>query len=128
MTPHEIEAERSERLPHTSGPWQSMHLWDLEGTCTIIGGVDGDTASPSYTTVCILNDEPDEFRANRNLICAAPDMLAALKRIDGEATVKEPSGVATSTDAEDAFDEGYLRGLWVAAEMARKAIAQAEGK
>lgn len=74
-------AERrvSAQLKHTPGPWQSRHDWDWDGFCDIIGNIDGDTTSPTYTHVCDIDEGCEEFAANRNLICAAPDLLKALK-------------------------------------------------
>ena len=63
--------------------------------------------------------------------------LEALKQIDGEATEREPSdgptvslGPGHSRDLRDyvediireAFNEGYTRGLWEAATIARAAL------
>lgn len=63
--------------------------------------------------------------------------LEALKQIDGEATEREPSdgptvslGPGHSRELRDhvddliseAFNEGYTRGLWEAAAIARKAL------
>lgn len=70
----------SAKLSYTPGPWQSRHEWDWDGLCSIIGNIDGDTNSPTFTSVCDIDEGCDEFLANRNLICAAPDLLSAAKR------------------------------------------------
>ena len=49
--------------------------------------------------------------------------IAALRKIDGEASVKEPTPCATSTDAGETFEDGRSRGLWEAAVIAREALA-----
>ena len=80
-----------------------------------------------------------ESAANGRLIASAPDLLAALLQIDGEAPAKEvpdhPTvGFPPSSDPEvddgnevvrEAFDEGVCRGLALAAAIARAAIAKA---
>ena len=82
-----------------------------------------------------------ESKANGRLIAASPDLLAAHQEIDGEAPVKEPHdgptvGFQPSRDPEEddgieivreAFDEGIRRGLWLAAQISRAAIAKATG-
>lgn len=69
-----------------------------------------------------------------------PNMWAALSEIDGEAPADEPRdgptvGFQPSADPEiddgndvvrEAFQEGVTRGLWIAANIARVAIAKAE--
>lgn len=70
----------SAKLKHTPSPWQSRHEWDWDGLCSIIGNIDGDTTSPTFTSVCDIDEGCDEFLANRNLICAAPDLLSIAKR------------------------------------------------
>ncbi|MES2904036.1 MAG: hypothetical protein V4696_07610 [Pseudomonadota bacterium] len=71
----------------------------------------------------------------------ANDLLAALATIDEEAPAKEPRdgptvGFQPSHDPEEddgnetvreAFDEGVRRGLWMAADVARRAIQRATG-
>lgn len=69
-------------------------------------------------------------------------LAAALDEIDGEAPAKEPRdrptvGFPPSRDpgqddgndvVEEAFREGVARGLWIAANIARPAIARARGE
>ena len=63
----------------TAGPWQSIHDNDASGVCDIIGNIDGpDDGHWRYTRVCDLNEEPEDWLANRDLICAAPDLFNAL--------------------------------------------------
>lgn len=54
-------------------------------------------------------------------------MMKALRNIDAEAPAKEPRDDWTSTDLDEAFYEGKLRGFWEMAVYAREALAQ-EGK
>lgn len=54
-------------------------------------------------------------------------MVKALRNIDAEAPAKEPRDDWTSTDLDEAFYEGKLRGFWEMAVYAREALAQ-EGK
>lgn len=82
-----------------------------------------------------------ESRANGRLIEASPDLLKAHLQIDGEAPTKEPRdgptvGFRPSHDpeqddgndtVEEAFREGVARGLWIAAQISRAAIAKATG-
>jgi hypothetical protein len=79
----EFARTQADKTPRsfTAGPWQSQHEFDWEGFCTIIGNIDGDPASPTYTTICDINEAPEEYIANRNLICAAPDLYEALKAV-----------------------------------------------
>lgn len=79
-----------------------------------------------------------ESEANGHLIAAAPDMVKALLLIDGEAPVKSvpdyPTvGFQSSHNPEiddgndtvrEAFYEGVQRGLSIAAEIAREALAK----
>lgn len=62
----------------TAGPWQSQHDNSVNGVCAIIGNVDGDDGHITFTNVCDLDEQPDEWLANRALICAAPDLFYAL--------------------------------------------------
>jgi len=50
------------------------------------------------------------------------EMEGVLKEIDGEAPANEPRDGWTSTDPNDAYQEGWVRGMWTAAVIARKAI------
>lgn len=52
------------------------------------------------------------------------DMAEALREIDSEAASKEPPTGRTSDDPDEAFHEGYVRGLWEAATRARAALAK----
>jgi hypothetical protein len=54
-------------------------------------------------------------------------LVKALRNIDAEAPAKEPRDDWTSTDLDEAFYEGKLRGFWEMAVYAREALAQ-EGK
>lgn len=51
-------------------------------------------------------------------------MVKALRNIDAEAPAKEPRDDWTSTDLDEAFYEGKLRGFWEMAVYAREALAQ----
>lgn len=77
-----IAEAKARKLQHTPGPWQSQHDFDWEGACTIIGNIDGpDDGRFHYTVVCDINEDPEEWFANRTLIIAAPEMLATLQAI-----------------------------------------------
>lgn len=75
---------------HTPGPWQIMDDYSPDGRLTIIGDLDGeyftDSAAPhmSWKFVASLEDHygetHDQTDANRRLICAAPDLLKALRQ------------------------------------------------
>lgn len=67
---------------------------------------------------------PEQQMGNARLIAAAPDMAEALREIDSEAASKEPPTGRTSDDPDEAFHEGYVRGLWEAATRARAALAK----
>jgi hypothetical protein len=47
---------------------------------------------------------------------------AALTEIDGEGPPKEPRKTWTSTDPDEAFEEGAVRGRWEAAVIARRTL------
>lgn len=109
----------SVELKHTPGPWQSCHEWGWDGLCSIIGNIDGDPASPTYTSVCDIDDGCDEFLANRNLIVAAPDLLAALKGM------VEQAGYAYMTDDELEGERAKGNGFMPYVIAARAALAKA---
>lgn len=52
-------------------------------------------------------------------------MVEALRNIDAEAPAKEPRDDWTSTDLDEAFYEGKLRGFWEMAVYAREALTAA---
>src|SRR5690606_28060803 len=54
-------------------------------------------------------------------------MVEALRNIDAEAPAKEPRDDWTSTDLDEAFYEGKLRGFWEMAVYAREALTAALG-
>ena len=54
-------------------------------------------------------------------------MMEALRNIDAEAPAKEPRDHWTSTDLDEAFYEGKLRGFWEMALYAREALTAALG-
>lgn len=57
----------------------------------------------------------------------AEAMVEALRNIDAEAPAKEPRDDWTSTDLDEAFYEGKLRGYWEMAVYAREALTAALG-
>lgn len=69
----------------TPGPWQSAHPWSWDGLCTIIGDLDEDDGSPTYTTVCDVNEDPARWEANIYLInryrTLAPLLASELERV-----------------------------------------------
>ena len=62
-------------MPHTPGPWEVHHWGDNEGD---IHGSDG-------KVVCVMRDgatpQEEDWEGDARLIAAAPDLLAALKRM-----------------------------------------------
>lgn len=98
---------------HTPGPW---HLDEAESEATVYVPKNGDHDDQrEVATVKILRFVPDHAKedlANANLIKAAPDLLAALKR------------VIQAFDVE-AIDDGEP---WDSARAAFAAIAKAEGE
>lgn len=113
----------SSKLRPTPGPWQSRHEWDWDGLCSIIGNIDGDPAAPTYTNVCDLDEGCDEFMANRNLICAAPDLLEALKGLHYLVELADKVIAWESHGLGNTFAEAIERDL----SAARSAISRAEG-
>lgn len=111
----------SARLPHTPGPWQSRHEWDWDGLCSIIGNIDGDPNSPTFTSVCDIDEGCDEFLANRNLICAAPELYEALKAV--YALIVEAS--ATGFNWRDG---DWAEHLFLSQGKTFAALAKAQGK
>jgi hypothetical protein len=66
-------------VSYTPGPWQAHgEHWSLY----VIGNIDGpiDANDMNYSPVCDVSDT-DDADANVRLICAAPDLLAALQAI-----------------------------------------------
>lgn len=113
----------STKLSHTPGPWQSRHEWDWDGLCSIIGNIDGDPASPSYTNICDLDEGCDEFLANRNLICAAPNLLEVVRTVDY--LLNELADERTPANVEMTPAEAALVAF---RKHTRAAISKAEGK
>lgn len=78
----------SEHTPgpwHVLGPWPSIHVGPM-----VDPGSSGEPCPepPTYGPVCTIHqsedyktEASDEVKANAHLIAAAPDMLAALKKI-----------------------------------------------
>ena len=113
-----IAEARAAKLNHTAGPWQAQHEFDMNGACTIVGNIqdhDGDYGETrlTCTTICDINEDPDEWLANRALIIAAPDLLEALELIEVDLTAGNMPLRARITLALD---------------RARAAIAKAKGE
>lgn len=71
---------------HTPGPW---HPW-VHDSNTITASAD--STNPShFEPVCFLNNKlpPEVAAANGRLIASAPDLLAALRALIGEADLGE---------------------------------------
>lgn len=102
----------------TPGPWQSKY-GDYAPTTElvqIIGNVDANWHGDGlcYTDVCEISESPDEV-GNLRLICAAPDLYAALKTI-------------VALDGGEWHPERHAREKEEAYQRARSAIAKAEGR
>jgi hypothetical protein len=72
-------------MPHTPAPWQIKSDYE---PLSIVGNVDGsDDGQYHYTPICEVEPTlfPDENTANARLIAAAPDLLAALLKIEAHA-------------------------------------------
>lgn len=104
---------------HTTGPW---HIYERGDELTILGERKNHTWRGSKDTweVChidngVMWDEPgieDIDRANLRLICAAPELLEALRRLEQAIRILPPE----MDQSGSALDE------------ARKAIDKAEGR
>ncbi len=91
---------------HTPGPWQQKCA-DYD-PLTIIALVDSDgMGNLQYSRICEV-DDCDSAIENARLIAAAPELLEALRFMNGKCDLYGPADRAR--------------------EMARKAIARAEGR
>jgi hypothetical protein len=61
---------------HTPGPWSIRYEFNVFGNDRIVAGAGGYSSNVESEAV------DSENRANTRLICAAPDMLAALKAVE----------------------------------------------
>jgi hypothetical protein len=76
-------SQEDNAMKHTPGPWQIKSEYE---PLSIIGNVDGpDDGQYHYTSICEVEPTlfPDENAANARLIAAAPELLAALVKIEG---------------------------------------------
>ena len=80
----------------TPGPWQVHSDYTLEGLTTVIANIDGEiidgTTHYTFDFVCDTLGDDDArssgvAKANAVLICAAPDMLQALKDLSFAAQI-----------------------------------------
>ena len=128
---------------HTPGPWAVQEPMDHE-----LWIVEDGKEAYEWRVIAGLpwpSEKGDiarkQVEANARLIAASPDMLEALEQIDGEAPATEPSAKRTvgfdniSDDpdplnevVDEAFQEGVVRGMWLAAQFARAALAKARGQ
>jgi len=78
----------------TPGPWQIHSDYTLEGRTMVIGNVDGEyidgQAHTTFDFVCDTLGDDDSGSAsiavaNARVICAVPDMIAALKAVNLDA-------------------------------------------
>lgn len=103
---------------HTPGPWKVATTYKLaqRGAAEIVPWNDqGRTLALTQT---VKGYSPDESLANARLISAAPDMLAALKWLADSASASQESPEAR---------EWHTKDVWHGIELARAAIAKAEG-
>lgn len=70
---------------HTPGPWM---VTDSEGDVSLNGGVSigiddafGQDGGRDYCLATVVHGDPDELRANAELVAAAPELLAALEEM-----------------------------------------------
>lgn len=95
-------------MAHTPGPWR------LEFGDTIY-------SANNPKPIATVENDVAEYEANGDLIKAAPDLLAALKWLADSASASQES---QSPEAR----EWYAKDVWHGIELARDAIAKAEGK
>jgi hypothetical protein len=100
---------------HTPGPWMLGENTPSELDQPIYAnGTEG------CVGICVVDlDEADEADANARLIAAAPDLLAACKKIVATHDIRD--------EHANEYEAGYTEGLGVASKIARDAIARAEG-
>lgn len=72
----------------------------------------------------IANEVLHALASSKPELVVTNAMVKALRNIDAEAPAKEPRDDWTSTDLDEAFYEGKLRGFWEMAVYAREALAQ----
>ena len=84
---------------HTPGPWKVSDKRDAD--CSVVTSPTGPVAKTYWT------QNVPEMRANAHLIAAAPELLAALKALEGS------------------FEKHRPKTMW---DAARAAIAKAEGR
>ena len=112
---------KTETVSHTPGPW-TVHD-DFLQLIAIHCGFDID--AKQAVQVCLMdystaNIDPKANEANARLIAAAPDLLAALK--------KYADFVRESGRAEKFDREAFVNNMLHATDLARAAIAKAEGR
>src|SRR5690606_32376015 len=75
----------------------------------------------------IVNEVLETLKSPKPEQAVTNAMVKALRNIDAEAPAKEPRDDWTSTDLDEAFYEGKLRGFWEMAVYAREALTAALG-
>lgn len=103
---------------HTPGPWHVTADY-----CGALA-VNDHLQFPSEFPVALIGGPLADKRANARLIAAAPDLLAALERVENRLTMAARAfyGAGRAKDLRAALDN------WIAdAETARAAIAKAKG-
>jgi len=95
---------------HTPLPWKAHHAFFFGHDSFQITGTNGD----SSPFLCRLTDDTPNFEANARLIAAAPDLLAALKRLS----------LCVAGMDQFSLDEDFE----AARDQARAALAKAKGK
>lgn len=102
-------------MTHIPGPWTASEtnedVWAIESG-------DEERIAEVYSAF------PDDAR----LIAAAPDLLAALKRIAENGNFDHEPEAEDYDDTESAYGNGMDVANWEAAQIARAAIAKAEGR
>lgn len=129
-TRRELDLSAAVAPAHTPGPWR-IDARSAPFNEYVFRVINIEAAGPYRGGVCRLQSSEHiggigaaETDANARLIAAAPDLLAALRKIAAMDAVPHVSG--GQGDAE--FCEGYDMAAGAAADCARAAIARAEGR
>ncbi len=104
-------------VTHTPGPW---YVGQTQNDADIVYA---EGRPNEYRRIAEIDS--DNYEANARLIAAAPALLAALQKIVSAEPEAEPND--EYDDMEGAFNDGYEHGVWDMAQIARAALALAEG-
>lgn len=118
------------RTSEQNGPREARLLCDaVKATLSVmwmdLARQDAEAQADTAEAGCIVSEVLETLKSSKQEQVVTNAMMEALRNIDAEAPAKEPRDDWTSTDLDEAFYEGKLRGFWEMAVYAREALTAA---